>query len=158
MYIQDYLKKRSLEELREMYGIRIQEYDDRYVLNYDQIASADYRFEPVVVECRNLILSKDFRVLHRSFDRFFNYGEEPETNQLDISRVSTDEKLDGSLIGFYHDGQQWNFCTRKRAFAEANMMDNVTPFIDLIKSVPRVENLYKFCQKENSYIFELIAQ
>jgi T4 RnlA family RNA ligase len=152
-----YLQNHPIIDLHNNFGIKVKEYADRFVLNYDQIASADFRFEPVVMECRNLILSRDYKVLHRSFDRFFNYGEDPDTDKFDISKCHIDEKLDGSLIGFYHDGIAWNFCTRQSAFAEGYLPEKKITYAQLIQDVPGIEKLYGLCRKEYSYIFEIVS-
>ena len=69
----EYIKKNGIESLKSEFGINVKEYDDLFVLNYDQIESP--KTHPIVQECRSLILDKQFNVVSRSFDRFFNFGE-----------------------------------------------------------------------------------
>jgi len=171
MDVLDYLQEHGIQSLIDEFGIKVKEYDDRYLLNYDQIESAPYRFSQIVRECRNLIISKDFStVLHRSFDRFFNWNEDPQTALFNLSTMIVDEKLDGSLIGFYHDGKKWCFCTRGTAFAEAELQYpeiisqrygwKPKTFLDLICQTigHDLENIQKISlDKEFSYIFELIS-
>lgn len=107
----------GVEKLKDDLGIKVKSYDDRHVFNYCQIESP--KTNPVVMECRGLILSDDLEVLCRSFDRFFNLGEAPEiTEKVDLSRAVVLEKLDGSLVKVYHDGYDWQVATRGTAYAE----------------------------------------
>ncbi len=79
MKVVDYLKKNGLAALEAEFAIKSKLYEEGLiVLNYDQIYSAP-KAHPIVVECRGLILDTDFNVVSRSLDRFFNYGEQPDT-------------------------------------------------------------------------------
>lgn len=116
---QKYLQNHSLESLENEFGIVITKYDDRVVLNYSQIESP--KFHPICDECRGLILSyPNYNVLCRSFDRFYNYGEGGyfSKEEFDITRAETQQKIDGSLINLYYDGDKWCCATRKMAFSE----------------------------------------
>ncbi|MBR4745910.1 MAG: hypothetical protein IK061_00720, partial [Desulfovibrio sp.] len=111
--------RRLRAALADTYGIRIREYSDRYVLNYSQIGSARHSFEPVVRVCRQLIVRRDLSgILHRSFDRFYNYREDPDSDAFDAAKAVCEEKLTGSLVGVYHDGTAMRHCTRSLAYAE----------------------------------------
>lgn len=149
----------TLDLLKDKYGINIREYDDRYVLNYDQIDSHKHRFDPIVRVCRQLIIAKDFsKVLHRSFDRFYNFGEDPSTAEFDISKAVCEEKLDGSLIGLYFDGNEWCHCSKSLAYAEGPINnDRYKTFGDLIDAEIDLSNIYQYGNKDYSYIFELMT-
>lgn len=117
MKVIEYIKEHGLEALEKNYSIKVNRYADRVVLNYSQIDSPKH--DPIVKECRGLILSyPDFNILSRSFDRFFNFGEDQNTKEFDVSKSIVYEKLDGTLINCYFDGNRWHFATRKMAFAE----------------------------------------
>ena len=138
MEVQKYLKENSLQKLIEEFKIDVTDYEDRVVLNYNQIESP--RFHPIVDECRALILKKNtWEVMARSFDRFYNFNESVEQKILHknpfIQKISSfkdeykefpflncsiEEKLDGSILTLYHDGEKWCASTRKRAFAEGS--------------------------------------
>ncbi len=150
----------TLDLLKEKYGIKIREYDDRYVLNYDQVDSHHYRFDPIVRVCRQLIIAKDFsKVLHRSFDRFYNFGEDPSAAEFDIAKAVCEEKLDGSLIGLYFDGNEWCHCSKSLAYAEGPINNNVRyqTFGDLIDAEIDLTNIYQYGNKNYSYLFELMT-
>ena len=154
-------KEISLNELHEVYGIKINQYPDRLVLNYSQIDSEKYKFHPIVRECRQLILSSDFsKILHRSFDRFFNLGEDPESKNFNINDATCDEKIDGSLIGLYWDGSKWCFCSKGMAFAEGNLnvQTRYDSYADIINGEFDVTNLLKNANKDYSYLFELASE
>lgn len=120
MKVQEYIAQHGTDKLTEEYGIIVKKYEDRMVLNYSQIESP--KAHPITMECRGLILSLDGQnVISRAFDRFFNLGEAPDTQEhLDFSKAYCHEKVDGSLVKLYmdHDGL-WELSTRGTAFAEA---------------------------------------
>jgi len=151
MQVQKYLKEKGLKSLVEEFKIDVREYEDRVVLNYDQIESS--RFHPIIDECRALILQKDtWKVLARSFDRFYNLNEgvqshndgktyqrqasfnDYEIDEFDLSKALVQHKLDGSIITVYHDGNDWCASTRKMAFAEGETTMGIT-FSDLFWGV-----------------------
>jgi hypothetical protein len=119
MQVQKYLREHSIEELRSEFAIKVKEYPEEglMVLNYDQILSP--KSHPIVMECRALILDNQYNVVSRSFDRFFNLGEVPESQtHLDWSKATCAEKIDGSLIRIYFWNGEWHIASRGMAFAE----------------------------------------
>jgi hypothetical protein len=115
--VQEYLLAHGLEKLVEEFSVQVTDYPDRVVLNYDQIKSP--RFHLILDECRALILHKGtWKVMSRAFDRFYNVGEGEVWKQYNVAEAHIQQKLDGSIMSLYHDGQKWCVATRKRAFAE----------------------------------------
>ena len=117
----------ALSSIKEKLGITARVYqEDGYaivLLDYDQINSP--KVDPIVIECRSLILSytNKFEVLSRKFDRFFNYGEALDYyKDFRIEESIVYEKLDGSLIGVWFNRftRRWEISTRGMAFAEGN--------------------------------------
>jgi hypothetical protein len=95
MKVIDFIKYNGIPALVEKYKIKVKDYTDRVVLNYDQIESP--RFDPIVDECRALILKKNtWGVLARGYDRFYNVGEDPNTSKFpfDSRFVRFDEKIE----------------------------------------------------------------
>jgi len=119
MQVQDYICSQGIKLLQEVFYIQVKEYENLVVLNYNQIQSPKQR--PIVMECRGLILEKgSWEVVSRGFDRFFNLGECPETQEhLDMAKAVVYEKVDGSLIKIYYYAGEWHISTRGTAFAEA---------------------------------------
>lgn len=155
--VQEYLQTHSYEDLETEFGIKAKVYDDRVVLNYSQIDSPKHN--PIVKECRALILSRpNHEILCRAFDRFFNYGEDPNTKDFDITKSTVDEKVDGSLMPVYHDGDKWQVATRQMAFAEGETFAGRTfreVFIEAIGD--ELENIFKPIDKDLVIIFELVS-
>ena len=146
MLVQQYLNQQkeehgdalsALQELNKEFFIDFKVYDKPehriVLLDYNQIYSP--KKNPIVRECRSLILDLDtFEVISRSFDRFFNYGEDPDGQKVfSYKDAFTFEKADGSLIKCYNLRGQWFISTRGMAFAEgpSHFDPNVT-FCDMV--------------------------
>ncbi len=110
----------AFEQLTEQFAIKVKHYEDERIVLLDYHMIDSPKMNPVVIECRSLILQFDtFEVVSRKFDRFFNYGEALEYYRaFDLSRSVIMEKADGSLIGVYHHNGKWHISTRGMAFAE----------------------------------------
>lgn len=80
------------------------------LFKYDQIAS-DFT-QPLVRECRGIVLDEadGWRVVCRSFDKFFNHGE-GHAAEIDWSTARVQEKLDGSLCNLYFYAGEWHVAT-----------------------------------------------
>lgn len=132
MKVLEYIKENGVQKLNEEFGIMVKLYEDGlYVLNYDQINSP--KAHPIVMECRGLIIDHDFNVVSRSLDRFFNLGEQPDTQvHLDWSKVECAEKVDGSLIKIYNWKGTWYCSTRGTAFAESSVNGFPITFKELV--------------------------
>ena len=158
------------------------EYEDRIVLNYDQIESP--RFVDIVDECRGLILRKGtYDVISRSFTRFYNLSEGIDIaksgprevgyfrkassyyrpvqtlGNIDIKTALIQSKIDGSLISVGFDGVNWCFSTRKMAFGEGESNFGKT-FKQLFESVVEYKTIMQFLNsnaevKLFTWIFEL---
>ena len=105
----------NFQKLTDVYGIKVKDYPEQklVVLNYDQINSP--KMEPIVQECRGIILDYALNVVCRPFDRFFNYGE-AETDKMDLTEYTYFPKLDGSLIKVYYWNNSWRIATRGTGF------------------------------------------
>jgi len=132
MQVQKYLREFGIQKLQDEFAIKVKQYDEGLiVLNYNQIDSP--KSHPITVECRALILDAEFNVVSRSFDRFFNLGEVPESqSHIDMKQAILHEKIDGSLIRIYFWNGKWHIATRGMAFAESNMNGFDITFRDLV--------------------------
>lgn len=157
MKVINYIKKYGLESLTKEFAIKIKQYDDRIVLNYNQIESP--KFHHIIKECRGLILSlPDYNTLSRSFDRFYNLNEDPKTKEFDITKAICYEKIDGSLCNIYHDKKEWQIATRGMAFAEGiNSFGNSFRDIFLRSFQNFSETFNSIGNKDCTYIFELVS-
>lgn len=158
MKVLDYIKQNGLESLNKDFGINVKLYEEGLiVLNYDQIESPK---NDITNECRSLILDKEFNVVSRSFDRFFNYGENFAT--FDPKKATAFEKVDGSLIKIYNYGGVWYVATRGTAFAESGVNGWDITFKDMVFKALEVSGEDDFQLKANhwfskdfTYIFEV---
>jgi hypothetical protein len=121
MKVIEYLNEHGVDKLSEEFAIKIREYpeDGIMILNYNMIDSP--KVHPIVRECRSLILEDKppFNVVSRSFNRFFNYGECPNTDDFVFNETVFFEKVDGSIINVYWWNNQWNVSTKSMAQGEA---------------------------------------
>lgn len=170
MQVIEFLKANSkaFSKLTEAFGIKVKEYHDPYkpslyVLNYDQINSP--KTDPVVQECRGLILDGSLNIICRPFDRFFNLGE-AGTDDYDFSGYTFHPKLDGSLIKVYHWYGMWRIATRGTAFAESQVGDHSITFEQLTLKAFDCKSLAEFddmllnklqFNTAMTYLFELTA-
>lgn len=109
-------------------------YPELIVLNYDQIKSPKHH--PIVTECRSLVLERlalgDWKVVSRSFDRFFNYGE--TDCGYNANYLVANEKMDGSLIGlFFYHKYGWLYRTKSMIMPESTVMGFPVTWKDIIE-------------------------
>jgi hypothetical protein len=103
----------TYEDLRNRYAIGMRRHSERenlVLLKYNQIESPFA--EQIVQECRGIILdeSRNWEVVSRGFDKFFNHGE-GHAAPIDWNTASVQEKVDGSLCVLYHYDDQWHVAT-----------------------------------------------
>lgn len=111
MKVLEFLQINPIEAVAE-HGVNFVREGDLACLTYGLVeakASND-----IANECRGLILRETdagWVVVGRSFDRFFNYGENG-TLMYKGKLLEWFTKLDGSLIKVYHDGKSWRIGTK----------------------------------------------
>lgn len=164
MKVIDFLNKHynvvdGISKLKDDLFIKIREYpeDGIMILNYDMISSP--KLDPIVRECRSLILENKppFKIVSRSFRRFFNYLECPDTEKLNFNSSIVWEKLDGSIINLYFHNGKWNCSTRSMAFAEGETVQGYI-YADIVKGVfdfsilDKIENA-----REKTFVCELVS-
>lgn len=175
MNVVSFLKSNSIDQLKSQFSIKVKEYAEEglIVLNYTVFSS---EIDPIVKECRSLILTiPDYKIVSRSFDRFLNYNEiNPgcvNTTNVYGGECYAKEKIDGSLIKFYHFGGKWWVSTRGMAFAEGeiNKTTATTTPVTYKQAVYEAltissdEEFQKFCLTYNlnesyTYILELTGK
>lgn len=124
LHVQEYLKSKSFEQLHDELAIEVNRHDSLplAILNYNQIESP--KTNPIVRECRGLVLNTDdYSIVARSFSRFFNWGEVADEMPLfNWANCKAQEKVDGSLVLFYHFNGEWHVNTRG-SFAHGPMFN-----------------------------------
>ena len=131
--VQEFLRNGgTLEDLaREPYNLFVRKHDTdgRVLLKY---SPASPKSDPICQECRGLILDAEnnWKVVCRSFNRFFNAGEE-EAAEL-TGRIRVYEKVDGSICRFYYFHDKWYCASMTGIDASKVWIDDKYNFFDLV--------------------------
>jgi hypothetical protein len=92
-----------LDILRDVYKINVVTDGDLVSLKYNQIESPMH--EPFVQECRGMVVHVPTgRILAHPYNKFWNHGEALAAT-IDWSTARVLDKLDGSLMTVYSDGE-----------------------------------------------------
>lgn len=100
-------------------------YLDLKIINYTEKAQYDNEWNNVTAQCRGLIVNSAGTVIARPFDKFLNYGQNPNDKLLMDQRVIATDKMDGSLgILWDYKGEQGiatrgSFTSEQAVFATA---------------------------------------
>ena len=134
--------------------------ENLFILNYCQIDSPKY--SPIAKECRGLViqwLDNSFNLIAKSFDRFFNLGEDQSIkNKFNWNNFETQEKLDVSLLLVYKHNNQIRVNTRNTfGDGKVNMLNKT--FEELFWSTVNEVNLDNyFCDHPDStLVYELVS-
>lgn len=129
-------------------------------LKYDQVESP--RADPIVIECRGIVLEKGtWNVVACGFRRFYNLGEQPELfKNFDWSDFVCQTKEDGSLILLYFYDGQWRVNTSGSfAQGECNFSGKTweqlfwdTAQIDKSKLKPYFTYVFELCTPYNKVV------
>ena len=154
MQVIEFIKNNGLEALTEQFAISVKYVDDLIVLNYSQIDSP--KTDPIVMECRSLILEAGtMKVVSRSFDRFFNYGEALNVMpEIDWNHAVAYDKVDGSLIKIYNYKSHWYISTKGTAYGESDCMGYGITFQEIVWKAIGVSNDEEFQEKINLCVFD----
>jgi T4 RnlA family RNA ligase len=134
MLVQDFLRNGGdVLDLSERFAIDAKYhvgYSQLVMLKYDQISSPFG--EPIVRECRGVILdqSRNWNVVSRPFDKFFNFGEGLAA-PIDWEMAKVEEKVDGSLMTLYHYDDAWRVASSGTPDASGNVNGLPTTFAQL---------------------------
>ena len=148
----------SLVSLSDKYHIIIKRhkiYSNLVLFKYNQIDSP--MSEPIVIECRGLILdeSDNWKVISWPFNKFFN-AEEGFADKIDWPSARVLSKLDGSLAVLYFYNNQWHVSTSGTPDASGNVNSLELSFNDYFWNT-----FNKYCELPNNldenycFMFEL---
>lgn len=108
------LDGKTFEDLSSELGIKVVRHDTLplAIVNYDQLESP--KTNPVVRECRGLVLNtNDYSLAAKSFNRFFNFGEvQDEMHLFNFDDFIVQTKHDGSLVLIFNFNGKWMANTR----------------------------------------------
>lgn len=147
------------------YCLEIKEDEGYTLLKYNQINS-NFN-EPIVKECRGIILDSNNRIVCWPFSKFFNYGES-YADEIDWESARVQEKIDGSIMKlWYAKNGRWMLSTNSCIDAykvELNVNDLLKvncpfkTFGDLFEHARNFKDLdLNALNQDYTYIFELVS-
>lgn len=98
-----------------------------YILKYTREAQIDCNnhlngmsWDEVILACRGLVIDKDYNVIAKAFDKFFNEEELSIEEKMTHSheKYSIREKMDGSLIILFNYNSEWILATQKSFYSD----------------------------------------
>jgi RNA ligase len=117
------------------------------IYNYAERVQYDRLWDDVLLQCRGLVLDHQGNVVARPFAKFFNDSEHKDGEIPWHLPCEITEKLDGSLIIWFHYAGQWRAATRGSFVSEqAKWADEILRVV-----YPDVQ-----FHPEVTYLFELI--
>ena len=138
-------------ELTELHAsnINVTEKDGFFIYNYGDNVLAE-RNDPIIVMCRGLVLDSSGKVFNFPFKRFFNYHER-ECDKVDFRDCVVQEKLDGSLLCVWHNGNEWEITTRGSFYPNEDSFNFKEQFLKLFNNF---DKLYSSA----CYMFEMMSR
>lgn len=162
-----FVKEHGFDALTEKYGINVRRDPENGLicLMYSQTESS--KLEPIVQECRGVILDDGFNIKCQPFDRFFNYGEHG-TNKLKDTEFQFFPKLDGSLIKVYYHDLLWWIGTKSTSDGTAQISPEFPDYSynQLVWDICGVKDQIEFtwlCEQHDfqpayTYLFEVTSK
>jgi RNA ligase len=115
------------------------------IYNYSKFCQFKKQWNEITLQCRGLILDKDYNVVAKPFSKFFNLEEE---KNIPNEPYTIYEKLDGSLgILFYYEG--WHIATRGSFTSEQSQRAMI-----ILKN--KYSHLLESLNRDWTYLFEII--
>jgi len=112
------------------------------------------RNHPLLIKCRGLVVRDDGKILNFPFERFFNYFEK-EKAEINWNTAVIQEKLDGSLICTFWNGNNWEITTRGSFYPNEKHPDRYDLwFLELFNRQLELEDIL---DKNYCYQFELCS-
>ena len=124
-------------KIRIDFKIHVKEERGYVLLIYD--SKADFN-NPIVQECRGIILDDENQIVCCPFYKFGNFNEK-YVPDIDWNSARVEEKLDGSIVKFWYDKGKWNTSSNTQIDFKLSFDVNTSQF-DI----------------EYTYIFELIGK
>lgn len=110
-----YITKRE----HEKYPISILKYSRDAQLECNSSA-CNLQWDDVLMSCRGLVIDKDYNVVAKAFDKFFNEEELSVEEKIAHAneKYSIQEKMDGSLIILFNYNSEWILATQKSFYSD----------------------------------------
>lgn len=134
--------------------VAVKKKGDLAIFNYS--AGADFS-DPLVRECRGVILDGDQNVVCRGFDKFGNYFEDYADN-IDWNSARVQQKIDGSIVKLYYFQGEWRWATNGMIDASDAPTKSEGNFLELIHKADNYSKIaFSHLDTEFTYIFELVS-
>lgn len=147
-------------KLEEAGYLRSTTKEDLILFTYTDLCTYERYWNEYTRAARGLILNKNTgEVVAKPFDKFFNLGEMPETQLLNLPNESytVSEKVDGSLGILFHYKNEWHIATRGSFSSEqaikgleilkqydlSNLKSHVTLLVEIIYPANKIVVDYK---------------
>jgi len=152
---QNYLNDDSVvADFHSKFGVNVSKFENYFLFKYDQIL-ANWN-DPIVKECRGTILQKNetWEYVSIPFSKFFNL-QEGRCEIFSFVELKLVEKIDGSCIQVWFDGNNWRASTLG-SIQTANVFDWQFTFSELFWKIFNNSGLKKeMLIPGYTYIFEL---
>lgn len=150
-----FLNKAEVQEIEKLISEGYLTFDEmgRFkVIKYTEQTVFSQHWTYITLECRGLVVTSDWEIVGRPFDKFFNHNEpnsDFKWNDLELGGTIT-EKLDGSLgVLFWDDlDLKWRICTQGSFKSDQAIWAN--------NWISENEILLCNLQPRNTYLFEII--
>jgi len=148
------------------YNLIIKDDEPYFLLKYDMLNSD--MSDPLVQEARGCIFRFDkekdcYICVCHPFNKFFN-AQENNAAEIDWDSAVIYEKIDGSLIKFWYDLDEWHISTNSTidaAKAEVESYDGHITFYDLVcscfKDEKTMDEFFKYLSVDFTFMFELVS-
>jgi hypothetical protein len=160
LVVQQHLRNgtETLESLYNRFGIHSKIKDNMVILDYDQILSYEHKDRNIVRECRGLVLENEtWNIIAKSYNRFFNYLENSDSEYFNWNLFNCYEKVDGSIIRVCMYNGSMKVFTRfsfadqriselyKKTWSEASLECLNDIQIKFIQDNPKYTYVFEFC-------------
>lgn len=143
------------------YYIEIKDDGNYSILKYNLLMS-DMNLE-LVKECRGTIIRKEndgYKIVCYPFRKFGNYSESyADTDLMDFSRATIQEKVDGSLFKFFFDNGTWKLATNGTIDSFKAECGDTTfgdVFYSIIQKYSSIKDFLSHMKTSRTYFFEMV--
>lgn len=141
-------------------AITVRNKDNMYMYTYNDF-SHNIKDDSIVRLCRGLVVNEKGKILNFPFKRFFNEWEK-ERDKVDWDTAKIQEKLDGSLVCVFWNGNNWEITTKGSFYPNPKSdIDFSFEFDALFRnfedSSREMINRFTLLDQRYCYMFELIS-
>lgn len=157
--IQKTLRENGLNFVLENFPIRHKrhkQHQNLVLFKYDSIIDFS---KQVTREARGIILDEDdnWNIVSRSFDKFFNYQEDPKDPFDWSSDLKFYKKEDGSIMSLYFYKNKWHVSTSGTPDAKTSANSSGKDFDQIFWDIFNSSGGHLDLDKNNTYIFEMCS-